>query len=65
MKYPYRKFIKKCVHFHNILELKDKQILNLIEEKFRLNFLKDTIIVEWVGDQPESTLNKVLNVSNL
>jgi len=63
LKYPYGKFIKECATFHNIVRIEDKVILGLIEQKYRLNFFKDSIIVEWIGDQPESIFNKVFKVS--
>eukprot|EP00826_Nyctotherus_ovalis_P039874 TRINITY_DN3868_c0_g4_i2.p3 TRINITY_DN3868_c0_g4~~TRINITY_DN3868_c0_g4_i2.p3 ORF type:complete len:142 (-),score=36.32 TRINITY_DN3868_c0_g4_i2:1275-1700(-) len=59
LKCPYRTFIERCTRFHNVLELEDKEVLKLIEERYRLSFFRDAVIVEWMGEQAESIFNRV------
>lgn len=59
LKCPYRTFIERCTRFHNVLELEDKGVLRLIEERYRLSFFKDAVVVEWMGEQAESIFSRV------
>ena len=60
LKCPYRKFMRERANFHNVINMEDTKILDLIDLNYRLVFFKDVIASGWIEKETEFILNQVI-----
>jgi hypothetical protein len=45
--------------FHNVLDIKNPEILSRVHLNYRLQFLKDTAAARWIEEQTAALVNEV------
>ena len=61
---PHRKYFKEIVKFKNILNIKDKDILDKIHMNHRLSYLRDTAIGRFIEENTLKVINLMIQVNN-
>ena len=61
---PHRKYFKEIVKFNNILNIKDKEILDKIHMNHRLSYLRDTAIGRFIEENTLKVINLMIQVNN-
>ena len=61
---PHRKYFKEIVKFNNILNIKDKDILDKIHMNHRLSYLRDTAIGRFIEENTLKVINLMIQLNN-
>ena len=61
---PHRKYFKDFVKFENILDIKDENILNKINQNLRLTYLRDTALSRLIDDNAIKAINLILQLNH-
>ncbi len=61
---PHRKYFTEIVKFKNLLDIKNKEILNKIHLNHRLSYLKDTAICRFIEENTLKIINSMIQLNN-
>ena len=61
---PHRKYFTAIVKFKNLLDIKNKEILNKIHLNHRLSYLKDTAICRFIEENTLKIINSMIQLNN-
>ena len=62
-KVPHRKYFKEIVKFKNPLNIKDKELLKIINQNLRLAYFRDTAFCRLIDDNTNRAINTIIQIN--